>query len=193
MIEDIERILFTEEQLKGRVDELGAELSRKFEGKNPMFLGVLKGCFVFMADLIRRFDGPCTLDFMAVSSYGSGTNSTGAVKITKDLSQDISGRHVIIVEDILDTGITLSYLKKYLQNREPASLTIVTMFDKPERRDKNITLKADYCGFTIPNAFVVGYGLDYDEKYRNLPCLGILKRSVYESQGVDEPKDQPRS
>ncbi len=177
MREDIERILFTEAEMKQRVDELGAELTRDFGDKNPMFLGVLKGCFVFMADLIRRFDAPCTMDFMAVSSYGSGTSSTGAVKITKDLSQDIHGRHVIIVEDILDTGITLSYLKKYLQNRAPASITICTMFDKPERREVNI--QADYCGFSIPNAFVVGYGLDYDEKYRNFPDLGILKEEVY--------------
>ncbi len=178
MREDIERILFTEAELKARVDELGRQLTQDFGDKNPMFLGVLKGCFVFMADLIRRFDAPCTLDFMAVSSY-EGTNTTGAVKITKDLSQDIHGRHVIIVEDILDTGVTLSYLKKYLENREPASLTIVTMFDKPERR--KIALEADYCGFTIPNAFVVGYGLDYNEGYRNFPDLGILRSEVYEN------------
>ena len=177
MREDMERILFTEAEMDQRVKELGAELKRDFGDKNPMFLGVLKGCFVFMADLIRSFDAPCTLDFMAVSSY-EGTSSTGAVKITKDLSQDIHGRHVIIVEDILDTGTTLTYLKKYLMNREPASITLCTMFDKPERRKTDI--QADYCGFTIPNAFVVGYGLDYDEKYRNFPDLGILKKEVYE-------------
>ena len=177
MREDIERILFTEAEMDQRVKELGQELMRDFGDKNPLFLGVLKGCFVFMADLIRRFDAPCTLDFMAVSSY-EGTSTTGAVKITKDLSQDIHGRHVIIVEDILDTGITLSYLKKYLYNREPASVTICTMFDKPERRAASI--QADYCGFTIPNEFAVGYGLDYDEKYRNFPDLGILKQEVYD-------------
>ncbi|MBQ0134592.1 MAG: hypoxanthine phosphoribosyltransferase [Clostridiales bacterium] len=177
MTEDFETILYTEEQLRARVDELGRELSRDFAGKNPVFLGVLKGCFVFMADLIRRFDGPCTLDFMAVSSYGGGTTSTGAVKITKDLSSSIHGRHVIIVEDILDTGITLSYLRKYLMNQEPASLTICTMFDKPERR--TVPIEAEYSGFTIPNAFVVGYGLDYDERYRNYPGLAILKPEVY--------------
>lgn len=177
MRENIDRILFTEAEMQQRVDELGAELTRDFGDKNPVFLGVLKGCFVFMADLIRRFDAPCSLDFMAVSSY-EGTSTTGAVKITKDLSQDIHGRHVIIVEDILDTGITLSYLKKYLMNREPASITLCTMFDKPERR--KVDIRADYCGFSIPNEFVVGYGLDYDEKYRNLPDLGILKREVYE-------------
>ena len=177
MREDLERILYTEAELKQRVDELGAELTWDFRDKNPMFLGVLKGCFVFMADLIRRFDAPCSMDFMAVSSY-EGTSTTGAVKITKDLSQDIHNRHVIIVEDILDTGTTLSYLKKYLMNREPASITLCTMFDKPERRKTEI--QADYCGFTIPDAFVVGYGLDYNEKYRNLPDLGILKKEIYE-------------
>ena len=177
MRENIDRILFTEAEMQQRVDELGAELTRDFGDKNPVFLGVLKGCFVFMADLIRRFDAPCAVDFMAVSSY-EGTSTTGAVKITKDLSQDIHGRHVIIVEDILDTGITLSYMKKYLMNREPASITLCTMFDKPERR--KVDIHADYFGFSIPNEFVVGYGLDYDEAYRNLPDLGVLKREVYE-------------
>ena len=179
MREDIERVLYTEEQIQQRVNELGAELTRDFGDKNPIFLGVLKGCFVFMSDLIRRFDAPCALDFMAVSSY-EGTSSTGAVRITKDLSQDIHGRHVIIVEDILDTGVTLGYLKKYLQNREPASITLCTIFDKPERR--KVDISAEYVGLTVPNAFVVGYGLDYNEKYRNLPYLGILKPEVYEKK-----------
>ena len=177
MREDVDRILFTEAELKQRVDELGAELSRDYGDKNPVFVGILRGCFVFMADLVRRFDAPCTLDFMAVSSY-KGTHSTGTVQINKDLTRDIHGRHVIIVEDILDTGVTLSYLKKYLMSREPASLALCAMFDKPDRRVADV--QADYCGFTIPNEFVVGYGLDYEDQYRNLPDLGILKKEVYE-------------
>ena len=176
MREDVDRILFTEAELKQRVDELGAELSRDYGDKNPVFVGILRGCFVFMADLVRRFDAPCTLDFMAVSSY-KGTHSTGTVQINKDLTRDIHGRHVIIVEDILDTGVTLSYLKKYLMSREPASLALCAMFDKPERRVADV--QADYCGFTIPNEFVVGYGLDYEDQYRNLPDLGILKSEIY--------------
>lgn len=176
MREDVDRILFTEAELKQRVDELGAELTRDYGDKNPVFVGVLRGCFVFMADLVRRFDAPCTLDFMAVSSY-KGAHSTGTVQINKDLTRDIHGRHVIIVEDILDTGITLSYLKKYLMSREPASLTLCAMFDKPERRVADV--QADYCGFIIPNEFVVGYGLDYEDRYRNLPDLGILKSEIY--------------
>ena len=176
MREDVDRILFTEAELKQRVDELGTELTRDYGDKNPVFVGVLRGCFVFMADLVRRFDAPCTLDFMAVSSY-KGAHSTGTVQINKDLTRDIHGRHVIIVEDILDTGITLSYLKKYLMSREPASLTLCAMFDKPERRVADV--QADYCGFIIPNEFVVGYGLDYEDQYRNLPDLGILKSEIY--------------
>lgn len=177
MSDDIESILFTEERLKARISELGAELSRDYADKNPMFVGVLKGCFVFMADLMRSVDIRCTMDFMAVSSYGSGTKTTGAVEINKDLSHDIAGRHVIIVEDILDSGVTLSYLTKYLSGRLPASIKIVTLLDKPLRRRADI--KADYSGFEVPDAFVVGYGLDYDEVYRNLPYIGILKPEVY--------------
>lgn len=177
MMEDIERILLTGEQIRTRIRELGAEIAGEYRDKNPMFVGVLKGCFVFMADLIRSVDVRCTLDFMAVSSYGSGTVSTGAVKINKDLSQDIAGRHVIVVEDILDSGITLSYLTKYLSGRDPASIKIVTLLDKPARRRADI--RADYVGFEIEDAFVVGYGLDYNETYRNLPYIGILRPKVY--------------
>lgn len=177
MRDDIESVLLSEEQIAARNRELGAQLSRDYEGKDPVFVGVLKGCFVFMADLMRSVDIQCTVDFMAVSSYGSGTTTTGAVKINKDLSQDIAGRHVIIVEDILDSGVTLSYLTKYLSGRAPASIRIVTLLDKPARRRADI--RADYSGFEVPDAFVVGYGLDYDEAYRNLPFIGILKPEVY--------------
>ena len=179
MKQDIERILFSEEQLKERIAALGAELTRDYEDKNPIFVGVLKGCFVFMADLLRNVDVYCTMDFMSVSSYGDGVTSTGAVKINKDLSRDIAGRHVIIVEDILDSGITLSYLKKYLSVRNPASISIVTLLDKPARRRADV--HADYVGFEVEDAFVVGYGLDYAEEYRNLPYIGVLKSEVYSS------------
>ena len=179
MKQDIERILFSEEQLKERIAALGAEITRDYEDKNPIFVGVLKGCFVFMADLLRNVDVYCTMDFMSVSSYGDGVTSTGAVKINKDLSRDIAGRHVIIVEDILDSGITLSYLKKYLSVRNPASISIVTLLDKPARRRADV--QADYVGFEVEDAFVVGYGLDYAEEYRNLPYIGVLKSEVYSS------------
>ena len=179
MKQDIERILFSEEQLKERIAALGAELTRDYEDKNPIFVGVLKGCFVFMADLLRNVDVYCTMDFMSVSSYGDGVTSTGAVKINKDLSRDIAGRHVIIVEDILDSGITLSYLKKYLSVRNPASISIVTLLDKPARRRADV--QADYVGWEVEDAFVVGYGLDYAEEYRNLPYIGVLKSEVYSS------------
>ena len=176
MHEDIEKILIGEDEIKARVAEAGAKISRDFAGKDPIFVGVLKGCFIFMADLMRYVDIQCSMDFMAVSSY-SGTSSTGAVKINKDLSEDIEGRHLIIVEDILDSGVTLSYLKNYLAGRKPASISIVTLLDKPSRRRADI--KADYSGFEVEDAFVVGYGLDYAEKYRNLPYIGILKPEIY--------------
>lgn len=176
MREDMERILLTEAELKERVAELGRQISEDFAGKEPIFVGVLKGCFIFMADLMRYVDISCSMDFMAVSSY-SGTSSTGAVKINKDLGEDIEGRHLIIVEDILDSGITLSYLKQYLMVRKPASITIATLMDKPARRKADIY--ADYSCFEIPDAFVVGYGLDYNERYRNLPYIGVLKPEIY--------------
>ena len=179
MKQDIERVLVSEAQLKERIAALGAGLTRDYEDKNPIFVGVLKGCFVFMADLLRNVDVYCTMDFMSVSSYGDGVTSTGAVKINKDLSRDIAGRHVIIVEDILDSGITLSYLKKYLSVRNPASISIVTLLDKPARRRADV--QADYVGFEVEDAFVVGYGLDYAEEYRNLPYIGVLKSEVYSS------------
>lgn len=176
MHEDIERILIGEDEIKVRVAEAGAKISRDFAGKDPIFVGVLKGCFIFMADLMRYVDIQCSMDFMAVSSY-SGTSSTGAVKINKDLSEDIEGRHLIIVEDILDSGVTLSYLKNYLMVRKPASISIVTLMDKPARRKADVY--ADYSCFEVPDAFVVGYGLDYNERYRNLPYIGVLKPEIY--------------
>ena len=177
MRQDIERILFSEEQLKTRIAELGAQITEDFRDKDPIFVGVLKGCFMFMADLLRSVDIYCTMDFMAVSSYGDGTTTTGAVKINKDLSRDIAGRHVIIVEDILDSGVTLAYLKRYLGVRNPAGISIVTLLDKPARRRADV--QADYAGFEVKDAFVVGYGLDYAEQYRNLPYIGVLKSEVY--------------
>ena len=175
---DIQEILFTEEQLKNRVKEIARQITADYAGKEIMFIGILRGSFVFMADLCRAIRLPCTLDFMSVSSYGAGTTSSGQVQITKDLSEDITGRHVIVVEDILDSGNTLSYLFQLLEARNPASLRLCTLLDKPSRRTKPIS--ADYVGFTVPDEFVVGYGLDYDELYRNLPYIGVLKPCVYE-------------
>jgi len=177
MRQDIAAVWASEEQLRERIEELGRQITKDYKGKEPLFVGVLKGCFIFMADLVRACDLRCTVDFMVVSSYGSGTVSSGAVEIIKDLSHDIAGRDIIIVEDILDSGNTLSYLKKIMSARGPASIRIVTLMDKPERRTADVT--ADYVGFTIPDAFVVGYGLDYDQRYRNLPYIGILKPEVY--------------
>ena len=174
---DIQEVLFSQQQLEERVDQIAQEITRDYAGKEIVLISVLRGSFVFMADLCRRIDLPCTIDFMSVSSYGSGTSSTGQVQITKDLSGDISGKHILVVEDILDSGNTLSYLLKLLEQRKPASIRLCTLLDKPERRVKPVTV--DYTGFAIPDAFVVGYGLDYAEKYRNLPYIGILKPEVY--------------
>lgn len=176
MEKDIQSVLLSEEEIHREVAKIGAQISKDFAGKEPIFVGVLKGCFIFMADLMRYVTINCSMDFMAVSSY-SGTTSTGAVKINKDLSEDIEGRHLILVEDILDSGVTLNYLKNYLMVRRPASITIATLMDKPARRKADIY--ADYSCFEIPDAFVVGYGLDYNEKYRNLPYIGVLKPQIY--------------
>lgn len=177
---DIERILITEQELQEKVAELGAKISADYADvkENVIFIGVLKGCYVFMADLLRHVNLHCSMDFMAVSSYGAGTTSTGAVEIIKDLREDIEGKHVIFVEDILDSGVTLNYLKQYLQVRNPASIRIATLMDKPARRKAPI--HADYFAFEVPDAFVVGYGLDYAEQYRNLPYVGVLKPEIYE-------------
>ena len=177
MHQDVERIFVDEAELRKRIGEIGDQITADYAGREPVFVGVLKGCFIFMADLVRACKLKCDIDFMVVSSYGGGTKSTGAVEIVKDLSQDIEGRDVIIVEDILDSGNTLHYLKAYMNARKPASIRIVTLLDKPDRRTADIA--ADYIGFTIPDAFVVGYGLDYDQQYRNLPYIGLLKKEIY--------------
>ncbi len=174
---DIDRVFFSGEELQARVRELGEQITHDYEGKSPLFVGVLKGSFVFMADLMRAVDCYCDIDFMAVSSYGSGTTTTGAVKINKDLTYNVEGRDIILIEDILDSGVTLSYLKKYIEARKPSSVRICTLLDKPARRKADID--ADYVGFECPDAFIVGYGLDYAERYRNLPYIGVLKSEIY--------------
>lgn len=177
MRNDIQEVLFSEQQLADKVAELGARISADYEDKNPLVVSVLKGSYVFMADLTRKITIPCNVDFMAVSSYDAGTKTTGEVQIIKDIGSKIDGRHLIIVEDILDSGVTLSFLMKILKARGAASIRLCTLLSKPERR--KVDVPVDYLGFEIPDAFVVGYGLDYAEKYRNLPYIGILKPSVY--------------
>lgn len=178
MRDDIDHILISEEALQKRVAELGGQISRDYAGKTPLLISVLRGSYIFMADLTRHIEPFCRVDFMAVSSYGAGTVSSGQVNIVKDLSDSIEGKDLLVVEDILDSGNTLSYLFQVLQARNPASIRLITLLDKPSRRTKPIT--ADYVGFTVPDEFVVGYGLDYDELYRNLPYIGVLKPSVYQ-------------
>ena len=178
MEKDIKQVLLTEEQIQARIRELGKILTEEYEDKNPVVVGVLKGVVVFYADMIREIKTPCQLDFMWITSY-AGANSTGKMYVRQDLSADIKGRHVLILEDIFDTGNSLEYTYNYLLSKEPASLKVCTLLDKPERRREGVTLKADYTGFTIPNEFVVGYGLDYNECYRNLPYIGVLKPEVY--------------
>ena len=178
MVEDIQQILISEEKIRERVRELGEKISQDYEGKKLLVVGVLKGSVVFTADLIRSIKIPCEIDFIAVSSYGTSTKSSGVVRILKDLDYDIQGKDIIIVEDIIDSGITLDYLVNYLKTRQANSVEIVTLLTKPERRKVDVGVK--YIGFETPDEFLVGYGLDYAEKYRNLPFVGILKRSVYE-------------
>lgn len=178
MEQDMQQILFTQAQVAGRIREMAREITRDYAGKAPLVVGILRGSFIFMADLVRQVELPLHLDFMSASSYGAGTVSSGQVNIRLDLQEDIAGRDVLLVEDILDTGNTLSKLVAELQARGPASLKLCVLLDKPDRRTKPI--QADYVGFTIPDAFVVGCGLDYDQRYRNLPYIGILKPSVYE-------------
>lgn len=179
MHNDIKEILITEEQIQARIRELGEELTRDYEGKFPVIVGVLKGVVVFYADMVRQIKTHCQMDFMTLSSY-RGTESTGNMVVKSDISADLKGRHVLVLEDIYDTGNSLTFICDYLKSKEPASIKVCTLLDKPERRKPGVTLKADYVGFTIPNAFVVGYGLDYNEKYRNLPYVGILKPEIYE-------------
>ena len=174
---DIQSVLISEEALAAKVAEMGQAISRDFAGKKLIVIGVLKGSVVFMADLIRQITIPVEMDFMAVSSYGAGVKTTGVVKILKDLDRLVEGDDVLVVEDILDSGMTLSYLTEMLRDRNPASIHIATLLDKPERR--KVEIKPDYVGFTIPDEFVVGYGLDYTELYRSLPYVGILDPKVY--------------
>ena len=178
MLQDIQEVLFTEEQIAKMVERVGAEISRDYKDKNLLLVSVLKGSVVFMADLMRAITIPARIDFMATSSYGSGVKTSGVVKILKDLDLELSGYDIPMVEDILDSGKTLSYLTELLQSRGPKSIRVCTLFDKPERRE--VEVEATYVGSQIPDAFIVGYGLDFDEKYRNLPFVGVLKPCVYE-------------
>ena len=178
MHQDIDKILVSEEELRSINARLGAQITKDFAGKNLLVLGILKGCVFFMTDLVRNIDLPLSIDFMSVSSYGSGTEATGHVKITKDIDIDLSGYDVLLVEDILDSGRTLKYVSDILKTRGANSISIVTLLDKPDRRVAPV--KPDYVGCDVPDEFVVGYGLDYDQKYRNLPYIGSLKREIYE-------------
>ena len=180
MDQDILKVLVTEDEIHARIRELGDQLYDRFHDKNPMFVGVLSGCFIFMADLVRACQVKSDVEFIAVSSYQNATVSSGRVQITHDLQQDITGRHLIIVEDILDSGNTLAFLKDYFMTKGAASITIVTLLDKPSRRTKAIT--ADLAGFVVPDEFVVGYGLDYCQQYRNVPYIGVLKPEVYSGE-----------
>lgn len=177
MLQDIERVLISEEELQKRIAELGQQLAADYADKEPIFVGVLKGVVNFFTDMVRATPIRCQYEFMAVSSYGAGTSTSGNVKMLKDVTCDIKGRHVVILEDILDSGLTLKFVTEHLRAMEPASLKICTLLDKPERR--KVDVYADYIGFTIPNEFVVGFGLDYNEFYRNLPFIGVLKPEVY--------------
>ncbi len=179
MHHNILKILITEEQIKNRVVELGKQITEDYKGKDLVFVGVLKGVVVFFSDLVRAVDLPCEFDFMWVSSY-QGTNSTGKLVVKRDVSADLKDRHVVILEDIFDTGNSLEFTYNHLLTKEPASVRICTFLDKPERRRAGVTVKADYVGFTVPNEFVVGYGMDFNELYRNLPYIGVLKPEAYE-------------
>jgi hypoxanthine phosphoribosyltransferase len=174
---DIQEILYSEEQIQAKIKELGANISRDYEGRNPLVICVLKGAFIFMADLVKNVTVPLEIDFMAVSSYGQSTKSSGVVKIIKDLDVPVEGRHILIVEDIIDSGLTLSYLIDVLERRNALTVSVVALFNKPARRTSE--LEPDYEGYVLPDEFVVGYGLDYAEKYRNLPFIGILKPEIY--------------
>ena len=180
---DVQEVLLTEDQIQARVAELGTQLNADYASLEPVLISVLKGSIVFLADLVRSMELPLSIDIMEVSSYGAATETSGQVRILKDLSNPIEGRHVIVVEDIIDTGLTLNYLLRYLREKGPASLRICCLLDKPARRLTEIPI--DYVGFTIPDRFVVGYGLDYGERYRNLPYVGVLRPSVY---GLDNPE-----
>ncbi|MEQ2519174.1 hypoxanthine phosphoribosyltransferase [Ruthenibacterium sp. CLA-JM-H11] len=177
MREDVLRVLLSEEEIHAKVKEMGKKITEDYKNSNLMLVTVLKGAVVFLADIMREIDVPAEIDFMVVSSYGSGVKSSGVVKIVKDLDVPLEGKDILIVEDILDSGLTLSYIKELLASRGPRSIKVATLLDKPSRR--KVDLQADYVGFSVPDEFVIGYGLDYDEKYRNLPYIGILKPEVY--------------
>jgi len=177
LLNDVESVLLSVEELAKRIEEIGAEITADYAGKEILMIGVLRGAVVFMADLARAIKVPVAIDFMAVSSYGAGTSSSGVVRILKDLDVSIEGKHVLVVEDIIDSGLTLNYLLDNLKSRKPASLKLCTLLNKPERRKVKVNI--DYNGFNVPDYFVVGYGLDYAEKYRNLPFIGVLKPAVY--------------
>ena len=177
MLQDIERVLVTEEDIHSRIKEMAADLNQAYKGKCPIFVGVLKGVVPFFAEMIMNITMPCQVDFMSVTSFEGGTESTGKLTFRKDIDHNIEGRHVIILEDILDSGLTLEYVCQLLAKRNPASIKVCTLLDKPSGR--KVDLIPDYIGFTIPDAFVVGFGLDYDDYYRNLPFVGVLKPSVY--------------
>lgn len=178
MQENIKEIMLSEEQIQQRICELAEQLSADYEGKDPIFVGVLKGVVMFFGDFVKRVQVPCQIDFMWISSY-QGTESKEMI-VRHDVSSDIKGRHVVILEDIFDTGNSLDFTYKHLLSKNPASLKVCTLLDKPDRRNPAVTLKPDYVGFTIPNEFVVGYGLDFNEFYRNLPYIGILKPEAYQ-------------
>ena len=178
MVQDISYVLLTEEQIQTRTKELATQLSAEYAGKDPIFVGVLKGVVMFYADFLKNFTEPCEMDFMWISSYAGTQSKTMTVR--QDLSKNIEGRHVVILEDIFDTGNSLQFTYEHLMAKKPASLKICTLLDKPERRREGVTVKCDYTGFVIPNEFVVGYGLDFNEHYRNLPYVGVLKPEAYE-------------
>lgn len=178
MLNDIDQVLISEETLEKRIAELGKQITEDYDNKDLLVVGILKGANIFMSDLVRKINTKMMMDFMVVSSYGSGAVSSGVVKIIKDLDFDIEGKHIVIVEDIIDTGLTLSYLKEYLENRHAASVKICSLLNKPSRRQNHVEI--DYLGFEVPDEFIIGYGIDYAENYRNLPFIGTLKRSVYE-------------
>lgn len=179
MEKDIAQVLISEEVLQNRINELAAELNEAYAGKKPIFVGVMKGVVLFFADMVKRINTMCEIEFMWISSY-EGTNSTGSMIVKRDVSADIKGRHVVILEDIFDTGNSLQFTYDHLMEKEPASLEVCTLLDKPSRRNPAVTLKPKYVGFQVPNAFVVGYGLDYNEYYRNMPYIGVLRPEVYE-------------
>lgn len=183
--DELNTILYTEEQIAQRVAELGAKISTDYDGKEIVLIGVLNGAVIFLADLVRSISVPLSIDLVAISSYGSYTSTSGVVRILKDLDESVESKHVLIVEDIVDTGLTLNYLRDYLRQHNPASVRTVAMLSKPSRH--KVKVQVDYLGFEVPDEFVVGYGLDYAQRYRNLPCIGILKPEIY--AGSDTPPD----